>query len=69
MEYALYAIYYIFQSFFNMTMHLDVTEDTSVGSIIIAVMILTVVFASFGFVNNLLKKEDRANAKNNRKKE
>lgn len=63
MEYALYAIYYVFQSFFNTTMLFKVTEDTSVGSIFVAVMIFSVVFSAFGFMNSLLKQEDRENRK------
>lgn len=64
MEYALYSVYYFFQSLFNITMHMDVADDVSIGSIIIAIMILSVVFASFGFMTNLLKKEERDSKKN-----
>lgn len=49
MEYSLYALYYLFQSFFNMLMEVEVADGVPVGGLLIGCMILRFVLMNFSF--------------------
>lgn len=48
MEYTLYSIFYLFQSFFNLLMNLEVVPGVSVGGVLISVFILSVILGCLG---------------------
>ena len=47
MEYCLYAIFYIFQSFMNMLLNFTVDNGVSIGGIILVCMVLSYVLDIF----------------------
>lgn len=49
MEYSLYMIYYLFQSFLNMVMEMEVSDGVPVGGLLIGSMILGLVLRNFAF--------------------
>lgn len=52
MEYALLVLYNGIQKLFNTFMNLEVTDGVTVGGIFVVLIILSVVFASFGFLSS-----------------
>lgn len=52
MEYALLVLYYGIQKLFNTFMNIEVAENVTVGGIFVVLIILSVVFGSFGFISS-----------------
>ena len=52
MEYALLTLYYGIQKLFNVFMQIEVASNVTVGGILVVFIILSIVFASFGFISS-----------------
>lgn len=52
MEYALLVLYYGIQKLFNTFMNIEVAPNVSVGGIFVVLIILSIIFASFGFISS-----------------
>ena len=52
MEYALLVLYYGIQKLFNIFMNIEVAPNVSVGGIFVVLIILSIIFASFGFISS-----------------
>ena len=52
MEYTLYSIFYLFQSFFNLLMNLEVVSGVSVGGVMVSVFVLSTIFYCLGIFSS-----------------
>lgn len=69
MEYALLVLYYGIQKLFNTFMNIEVASGVTVGGIFIAFIILSVVFASFGFISAFVSTDTRRSRSSRGKEE
>ena len=53
MEYALLVLYNGFQKIFNLLMQIDIAPGVTVGGLILSVIIISIIFTSFGFMSSL----------------
>lgn len=68
MEYALLVLYYGIQKIFNTFMNIEVAANVTVGGIFVVLIILSVIFASFGILSsgvntNVPKSKNRGRSK------
>ena len=59
MEYALLVLYNGFQKLFNTLLNIEVASNVTVGGIILAIIIILIIFTSFGFIS-VLNRSDRS---------
>lgn len=59
MEYALLVLYNGFQKLFNTLMNIEVAPNVTVGGILLAIIIISIIFTSFGFIS-VLNRSDRS---------
>ena len=68
MEYALLSLYYGFQKLFNLLLNIEVVNGVTVGGIIAVFIILSGIFASFGFMDSVIVSRYKSFSKANKGK-
>lgn len=58
MEYALLVLYNGFQKLFNTLMNIEVASGVTVGGIFLAIIIISIIFTSFGFISQLNRSDN-----------
>lgn len=51
MEYSLQAIYYLIRAYINLLLQLQVTENVTVGGILMSVLLIGGILAGMGFIH------------------
>ena len=63
MEYSLYAIFYVIQSYFNLLMQLEVTEGVTVGGVIVAILLIGCILMNIGISSSYRDAQEIYNRK------
>lgn len=63
MEYSLYAIFYVIQSFFNLLFQFQVADGVTVGGIIIAIILIGCILMNIGISSSYRDAQEIFNRK------